>query len=36
MSKIYVALVDQSGAVRTLIPGEVSDAKIEQLRAAYR
>ena len=33
--EIYVALVDPNGMVYTLIAGDVTEAKVEQLRAAY-
>ena len=33
--EIYVALVDPNGMVYTLIVGDVTEAKVEQLRAAY-
>ena len=33
--EIYVALVDPNGMVYTLIEGDVTEAKVEQLRAAY-
>ena len=34
-AEIYVALVDPDGAVHTLIQGDVTEAKVEMLRAAY-
>ena len=33
--EIYVALVDPNGMVHTLIEGDVTEAKVEKLRAAY-
>ena len=33
--EVYVALVDPNGMVCTLIEGDVTEAKVEQLRAAY-
>lgn len=36
MSQIYVLLVDRDGTVRTKIEGDVTEAKVDQLRAAYR
>ena len=33
--EVYVALVDPNGMVYTLIVGDVTEAKVEQLRAAY-
>ena len=34
-AEIYVALVDPDGTVHTLIQGDVTEAKVEMLRAAY-
>ena len=34
-SEIYVALVDPDGTVHSLIKGDVTEAKVDQLRAAY-
>ena len=34
-SEIYVALVDPDGTVHSLINGDVTEAKVDQLRAAY-
>ena len=34
-AEIYVALVDPDGTVHTLIQGNVTEAKVEMLRAAY-
>ena len=34
-SEIYVALVDPDGTVHSLIKGDVAEAKVDQLRAAY-
>ena len=33
--EIYVALVDPDGTVHSLIKGDVTEAKVDQLRAAY-
>ena len=33
--EIYVALVDPDGTVHALIEGDVTEGKVEQLRAAY-
>ena len=33
--EIYVALVDPNGMVHTLIEGDVTEGKVEKLRAAY-
>jgi hypothetical protein len=35
MSQIYVALVKQDGAVLAMIAGDVTEAKVDKLRAAY-
>jgi anti-sigma28 factor (negative regulator of flagellin synthesis) len=35
MSQIYVALVEQNGTVRTMISGDVTEEKVNELRAAY-
>ena len=35
MSQIYVALVEQNGTVRTMISGDVTEEKVDELRAAY-
>ena len=34
-SEIYVALVDPDGTVHSMIKGDVTEAKVNQLRAAY-
>ena len=33
--EIYVALVDPDGTIHALVEGDVTEAKVEQLRAAY-
>ena len=35
LRQVYVALVNRDGSVRTIIAGDVTDAKVAQLRAAY-
>jgi hypothetical protein len=34
-SEIYVALVDPDGTMHSLIRGDVTEAKVNKLRAAY-
>ena len=34
-AEIYVALVDPDGTVHSLIQGDVTEAKVKKLRAAY-
>ena len=34
MSQIYVALVEQDGTVRSMIAGDVTEEKVDKLRAA--